>query len=193
VNITTPTTPANGLGSASDPATSVTDNNVHYSGSETINNVPDQATIIESPTAPCMVPIGATISVAGFGGGAVGAYTSKTCEALERIRMTWNMNQQDVADQMMCQFDDYRNARAIIGKPCLNPDPPAMPASASSGPGIAQSQQAQAQVEDKPAVIMASTTPPVAPTPSPLAQFCDSLNPNNPDDAPYLATECNKN
>jgi hypothetical protein len=180
------TSPAATASSGGNPASN---ENVHYSGSQTVNNVPDQAALIESPTAPCMVPIGATFSVAGFGGGAVGAYTSKTCETLERVRMTWNMNQPDVATMMMCQFSDYRNARAAVGKPCPDPsatvasaDPP-MATAATDPPSrsyIAPIQTASVQI--------ATATQPSEP--SPLTQFCSSLNPNNPEDAPYLATEC---
>jgi hypothetical protein len=181
------------LGSAANPATSTT--NVHYSGTQTINDVPAQASLIETPTAPCMVPIGGTISLAGFGGGAEGAYTSQTCETLERVRMTWNMNQQDVAYQMMCQFADYRAARATVGKPCpatVDDPPPAVThASDPAKPASTTAPAVQAPVVQQVNMVVATSRPvDPPPPPSALAQFCASLDPNNRADAPYLATEC---
>ncbi len=184
----------NGIGSAADPASNnvnysgtTTDNsNVHYSGSETIHNVPDQATLIETPTAPCMVPVGGTISIAGFGGAAQGAYTSQECETLERIRMTWNMNQEDVADQMMCQFIDYRNARAMLGKPCPTENTDPGPKLAAASYNNASSKTAVIVTQE----VKQTQPPPVSDSTSSLEKFCNSLSPENPNDQPYIDTEC---
>ncbi len=185
-----PATSTQNIHYSSDPAT--TNQNIHYSGSQTIKNVPDMATLIETPTAPCMVPVGATFSVAGFGGGAQSAYTSADCVKLEIIRMTWNMNQHDVASEMLCQFPSYRDARAIMGQPCPA-DPPvtnvAMPAAAASAVNTSATAPQRAGVVAA-AVMTQHPTPP--PPVSPLQQFCQTLDPNNPEDAPYYAYECDR-
>lgn len=201
-NYTTPAPIISNVGSASDPATSnnnvnysgstTTNSNVHYSGSQTIKDVPAQATLIETPTAPCMVPIGGTFSVAGFGGGAVGAYTSQECETLERIRMTWNMDQHDVANQMMCQFSDYRNARETVGEPC----PPVITRTVQTAQisttvdnsAAVSTVERTSNTQSAKTVAIVTTKPPSQP--SPRDQFCNSLNPLVAEDQPYIQYEC---
>lgn len=83
-----------------------------------IETVPGLATVITSPTASCQATYSGTAAAMGFGIGLSGSKTDKNCEDLEQIRATYNMQQQATAILMLCEFANYRKARALEGDPC---------------------------------------------------------------------------
>ncbi|HXJ94171.1 MAG TPA: hypothetical protein VMT20_15085 [Terriglobia bacterium] len=83
-----------------------------------IATVPALATLLDSPTASCQATYSGTAAAVGFGIGLSGSKTDKNCEDLEQIRAVYNMQQQSTAVLMMCEFANFRKARALQGQPC---------------------------------------------------------------------------
>jgi hypothetical protein len=176
------TTPANTSASLSE----------HYSGSYSLNNVPDQATLINTPTAPCVVTGGATVSVAGFGLGGSGGIIAQSCVSMEQVRMAYDMRQPLVASNMFCiDSETYRNARALSGSPC---PVQSYPKNQQDEVNIQQTQagyisspydsKQESQVNTPAAPVIAQNVA------NSKADFCKNLNPNDPEDRAYITNDC---
>jgi hypothetical protein len=101
------------LGSAGDPTT-----NLHYSGSYTVRNVPEVIPPNVTGGNPCAVGASGGLAVAGFGFSAGGTWADRACERRQQAALLFNMGEQKVALELMCQDDNIRSAMKIGGKPC---------------------------------------------------------------------------
>lgn len=140
-----------------------------YGGSSTYVNPQETP----APTAPAFVtasPCMGVMSGAGTSpvvGIALGmSYKDKECESRANASALNSLGDRAAAFQVMCQIDQVKSAMAAAGTPCDSVH--------------------QVKLEDEPA-------PVAAPAQSPIMAWCSKLDPENPDDQPYLETECNPN
>ncbi len=105
VNYITPSAPGGikGLAAGVDPETNhyVNDNNVRYSGSQTIKNTPD-VSVGGPASGPCNgFSGGVGVSVPGFAIGANASTVDKGCEARETARIAAMLGRMDIANAVL--------------------------------------------------------------------------------------------
>ena len=141
VNYIQPSSPGGikGLAAGVDPETNhfVNDNNVRYSGSQTIKNTPD-VSVGGPASGPCNgFSGGIGVSVPGFAIGANASTVDKGCEARETARIAAMLGRMDIANAVLEHIGVVEEAlkakaeREAAKKAAINASPPAQTAPAA--------------------------------------------------------------
>jgi hypothetical protein len=163
----------NGTGSATDPSGSgQSDQYIGYGGGYTVRNTPEVIPPSIVGGNACAVGASAGLSVAGFGIAGGATWADRACERRQQAALLFNMGEQKVALELMCQDDNVRTAMKVGGKPC------------SSDTAAAQAPASVAQVAT--VQIAAATTAPAAPRP----EWCARARPTTEASKVYVAQEC---
>jgi hypothetical protein len=112
---TTAATTTAGTGTAGDPTT-----NLNYSGSYTVRNTPEVIPPNVMGGNPCAVGASGGISAPGFGLAMGATWADRACERRQQAALLFNMGEQKVALELMCQDDNVRAAMKIAARPCAN-------------------------------------------------------------------------
>jgi hypothetical protein len=110
--------------------------------------------VISGKSNPCSVGASGGLAVAGFGIAAGGTWADKACERRQQAALLFNMGEQKVALELMCQDDNVRTAMKVGGKPCAADIPVAQAPMAVS----------VAQAPAAPVIPVAMTAAPLQPT-----------------------------
>jgi hypothetical protein len=130
----TATTTAGSTGT--DPTT-----NLNYGGSYTVRNTPEVIPPNVMGGNPSAVGASGGVSMPGFGLAMGATWADHACERRQQAALLFNMGEQKVALELMCQDDNIRSAMIIAARPCTADIPP--PAPVSQAPA-ATAQVAQA-------------------------------------------------
>jgi hypothetical protein len=134
---------SSGTGSSGDPSTGTTGGGyLDYGGSYTIRNTPEVIAPSVVGGNPCPVGASGGVSLPGFGVALGGTWADKACERRQEAALLFNMGENKVAVELMCQDDSVRNAMRVSGRPCTAdiqpvasaPAPTAMAASLPTPP-----------------------------------------------------------
>lgn len=101
------------------PETSSSRQDVHYSGSQTVKNVPSVGgPPLVSSNDTCMGSSSGSVNIAGFGAGYGSTWTDKNCVMLKNSREMWNMGMRAAALTLMCNDTDNKEALELTGYEC---------------------------------------------------------------------------
>jgi hypothetical protein len=93
---------------------------IDYGGDYTVRSAPTiyAPGLTASVTETCWGSVSGGVSVVGVG--VTGGATVKDLDCNKRLNaaVAWKMGRQDIAFNIMCQEDDFRNAAAMTDKPC---------------------------------------------------------------------------
>jgi hypothetical protein len=158
--------------SATDPSSSgKSEQYIGYGGGYTVRNVPEVVPPSVVGGNPCAIGASGGPAVAGFGISAGGTWADKACERRQQAALLFNMGEQRVALELMCQDDSVRSAMRIGGKPCsadvATTLPPAPVAQAPVAAPVAQPAAAA------PALPVAAAAPPMPTRP----EWCLTASP----------------
>ena len=148
VNYITPSAPGGikGLAAGVDPETNhyVNDNNVRYSGSQTIKNTPD-VSVGGPASGPCNgFSGGVGVSVPGFAIGANASTVDKGCEARETARIAAMLGRMDIANAVLEHIGVVEEAlKAKAEREAAKKSAMAVPAAPVAAAGAAQQPQPQ--------------------------------------------------
>jgi hypothetical protein len=131
------------------------DPTIHYSGGYTVRNTPEVVPPSVVGGNPCAVGASGGLSMPGFGIALGGTWADRACERRQQAALMFNMGEQPVAMELMCQDKDVHTAMLAAGKPC-------------SADVAAQTAQAAAAA---PKTVIPVATAPVAP-PAPKPDWC---------------------
>jgi len=140
-------------GGATDPSgTGRSEQYIGYGGSYTVRNVPEVIPPSVVGGNPCAVGASGGLALAGFGLAAGGTWADRACERRQQAALLYNMGEQKVALELMCQDDNVRSAMKVSGKPC-QADTAVLAPTAQTMPPQPQAAAATQQlaVEPKPA------------------------------------------
>jgi hypothetical protein len=142
-----------------------------------------------APTAPAFVtasPCMGVISGAGTSpvvGIALGmSYKDKECESRANASALNSLGDRAAAMQVMCSIPEVQKAMTAALTPC-----PSIVASTAAPSQATQMDQSEFKASG-PAYALADRG--IAKIPSEKETFCKSLNPANPEDRPYIETDC---
>jgi hypothetical protein len=107
---------SSGSGATGDPAT--TGGYLNYGGSYTVRNTPELIPPSVVGGNPCSVGASGGVSLPGFGVALGGTWADRACERRQQAALLFNMGEQKVAMELMCQDDSVRAAMRTSGKPC---------------------------------------------------------------------------
>ena len=161
-----------GSGTNSDPATTTgSDQYIGYGGGYTLRNTPEVIPPGVVGGNACAVGASGGVSVAGFGLAGGATWADRACERRQQAALLFNMGEQKVALELMCQDDNVRTAMKLGGKPC------------SADAAAAQASVPVAQV---PASVLPAPTVPAVPRP----EWCARARPATEASKAYVAQEC---
>lgn len=101
------------------PEKTVTENSVHYSGSQTLKNVPSvNAAPLTSSNDTCMGSASGSINGPGFGVGLAKTFTDDNCVMLKNSREFWNMGLKAAAIARLCMDKLNREAFDLTDFEC---------------------------------------------------------------------------
>jgi hypothetical protein len=109
-------------GSGGDPSTG--GGYLNYGGSYTVRNTPEVIAPSVVGGNPCSVGASGGVSMPGFGISLGGTWADKACERRQQAALLFNMGEQSIAVELMCQDDSVRAAMKLAGKPCIADIPP---------------------------------------------------------------------
>jgi hypothetical protein len=96
-----------------------TTQNIHYSGTQTIKNVPNvDAPALTSSNDTCMGSTSGGVAVAGFGFSLGSTWTDKNCTMLKNSRELWNMGMRAASMARMCMDSENHEALELTGFTC---------------------------------------------------------------------------
>ena len=107
-----------GAGAGDPSAAGDPTSNIHYSGGYAVHNVPEVIPPNVVGGNPCAVGASGGLAVAGFGIAGGGTWADRACERRQQAALLFNMGEQKVALELMCQDDNVRSAMKLGGKPC---------------------------------------------------------------------------
>jgi hypothetical protein len=136
---TTGTGTTAGSSGGSDPNTTI-----NYSGSYTVRNTPEVIPPNVMGGNPCAVGASGGISTPGFGLAMGATWADRACERRQQAALLFNMGEQKVALELMCQDDNIRAAMKVAARPCTA-DIPAQPPVTSAAPVMATTVATPAQ------------------------------------------------
>lgn len=168
-----------GSGTADPATTTGSDQYIGYGGGYTVRNTPEVIPPSVVGGNACAVGASAGVSVAGFGIAGGATWADRACERRQQAALLFNMGEQKVALELMCQDDYVRSAMKLGGKPCST-DAALAQASAS----LAQVPPPEMQVAAPPTAAAASV--PAAPRP----EWCSRARPTTEPSKAYVAQEC---
>ena len=121
-------------GTASDPSsTGKSEQYIGYGGGYTVRNTPEVIAPSIVGGNPCAVGASGGLSLPGFGLAAGATWADKACERRQQAALLFNMGEQKVAVELMCQDDNVRSAMRLGGKPCTTDVPLAQAPAAREG------------------------------------------------------------
>lgn len=93
---------------------------VTYHGSYDVRTTPTvyAPALTASVTETCWGSISAAVSVVGVGATAAGTIKDMDCNKRLNAAVAWRMDRKDIAFNIMCQEDDFREAAALTDHPC---------------------------------------------------------------------------
>lgn len=93
---------------------------VTYHGSYDVRTTPTVYApgLTASVTETCWGSISAAVSVVGVGATAAGTIKDLDCNKRLNAAVAWRMDRKDIAFNIMCQEDDFREAAAQTDHPC---------------------------------------------------------------------------
>jgi hypothetical protein len=161
---------------------------IGYGGGYTVRNTPEVIPPSVMGGNPCAVGASGGMSVAGFGIAAGGTWADRACERRQQAALLFNMGEQKVALELMCQDEHVRDAMKLSGKPCTADIPVAQTPAVATAP-VAQAASgaavAVAAVVTEPTLIAAR---PVAAKP----EWCAKAAPSTDASRTYVAEACGK-
>jgi hypothetical protein len=165
-------------GSASDPSgTTSSEQYIGYGGGYTVRNTPD----LQPPNVlggnPCAIGASAGVSVAGFGIAGGATWADRQCEQRQQAALLYNMGEQKVAIELMCQDDNVRVAMRVSGKPCTADIAAAQVPATTAMP-----------VTQAPAAAQVASAAPVSVEPRP--EWCVRARPTTEASKAYVAQVC---
>ena len=96
-----------------------TETNVHYSGSQTIKNVPSvSGPPLTTSNDTCMGSTSGSFNIAGLGIGGGSTWTDTNCKRLKNSRELWNMGMKGASMALMCMETENRAALEMTGYVC---------------------------------------------------------------------------
>jgi hypothetical protein len=172
-----------GSGGATGPSTGTSGGGytgTGYSGSYTVHNTPEVIPPSIVGGNACAVGTAGGLSVAGFGIAGGATWADKACERRQQAALLFNMGEQKVAYEMMCQDDNVRNAMRTAGKPCIADTSPVAHAPA---PTMAHAPMVQAPTAP---IEMAAVHAPAVSRPD----WCAHAKPDTEASKDYFAQVC---
>ncbi|MEX3690683.1 hypothetical protein AB3X91_15820 [Paraburkholderia sp. BR14263] len=93
---------------------------VTYHGGYDVRTTPTvyAPALTASVTETCWGSISAAVSVVGVGATAAGTIKDMDCNKRLNAAVAWRMDRKDIAFNIMCQEDDFREAAALTDHPC---------------------------------------------------------------------------
>lgn len=185
-------------GTTTDPSSSTTGTagtggdptvNMNYSGSYTVRNTPEVIPPNVMGGNPCAVGASGGLSMPGFGLAMGATWADRACERRQQAALLFNMGEQKVALELMCQDDNIRSAMRVAARPCTADTPaPVSQAPAATAP-VAQTAApaviaVAASAPAKPVAI--ASTMPAAPKPA----WCARAKPDTEASRAYVAQAC---
>lgn len=170
---------SSGSGATAATTTSATDPtaNIHYSGGYTVRNTPDVTPPNVLGGNPCAVGASGGLSMSGFGIAAGATWADKQCERRQQAALLFNMGEQRVAVELMCQDEHVREAMRLSGKPCT------VDLAAAQAPATAAAPAARA-----PSVMMVAAAAPARTEPK--REWCARAAPTTEASKAYVAQVC---
>jgi len=150
---------------------------IGYGGSYTVRNTPEVIPPNIVGGNACAVGASAGVSVAGVGLAGGATWADRACERRQQAALLYNMGEQKVALELMCQDESVRTAMRVGGKPCS-----ADTAAASPTAAVAQ----VAAVTAASAPVVTAAAPPAAPKPA----WCSKAAPTTEASKAYVEQEC---
>lgn len=163
--------------------------NMNYSGSYTVRNTPEVIPPNVMGGNPCAVGASGGLSMPGFGLAMGATWADRACERRQQAALLFNMGEQKVALELMCQDDNIRSAMRVAARPCTADTPaPVSQAPAATAP-VAQTAApaviaVAASAPAKPVAI--ASTMPAAPKPA----WCARAKPDTEASRAYVAQAC---
>jgi hypothetical protein len=154
------------------------DQQIGYSGSYTVRNTPEVIPPNIVGGNACAVGASAGVSVAGFGLAGGATWADRACERRQQAALLFNMGEQKVALELMCQDDNVRTAMRVGGKPCST--------DVAAATAAAPATQVAALAAPAPAVTPAAM--PAAPRPA----WCAKAAPDTDASKSYVEQVCGK-
>ncbi|HTI84014.1 MAG TPA: hypothetical protein VL614_26475 [Acetobacteraceae bacterium] len=149
----------------------------NYSGSYTIRNTPEVIPPSVVGGNACAVGASGGISAPGFGLAMGATWADRECERRQQAALLFNMGEQKVALELMCQDDHVRAAMKVAARPCA----------ADIAPPVPVAEAPAAAVPGAPAA-MPSAAAPVAAKP----EWCVRAKPETEASKAYVAQQCGK-
>jgi hypothetical protein len=170
-----------GGGAAGDPSTtgSSSEQYIGYGGGYTVRNTPEVIPPGIVGGNACAVGASGGLSMAGFGIAGGATWADKACERRQQAALLFNMGEQKVAVELMCQDDNVRSAMRLGGKPCSTDV-----AAAQAAPAT---QVAVLAAASRP-IVPAATQVPAAPKPD----WCTKAAPTTEASKAYVEQVCGK-
>jgi hypothetical protein len=98
---------------------------LEYGGGYTVRNTPEVIAPNVLGGNPCAVGASGGIALPGFGLALGGTWADRACERRQQAALLFNMGEQKVAIELMCQDDNVRAAMKTGGKACAADTPAA--------------------------------------------------------------------
>lgn len=131
----------------------------------------------------CAVGASGGLSLPGFGLALGATWADRACERRQQAALLFNMGEQKVALELMCQDDNIRSAMKVSGKPCV------ADVAMAQAPGPASLPMAQAA---PPVVKVAAAGPVLMAAAEPKPEWCARAAPATEASKAYVAQVCGK-
>jgi hypothetical protein len=178
-----------GASGASGPTTA--NLNENYSGSYSVRNTPDVTAPNVLGGNPCAVGASGGVSLPGFGISAGTTWADKACERRQQAALLFNMGEQTVARELMCQDDQVRKAMRAGGKPCVVDTAVAQAAPATAPQQAVQAIPAALVVPPiKAAAIVPAAVAAANPPAKAVPAWCGKATPSTEASKAYVAQAC---
>ena len=173
---TDPSSTTGSAGTGGDPTV-----NMNYSGSYTVRNTPEVIPPNVMGGNPCAVGASGGLSMPGFGLAMGATWADRACERRQQAALLFNMGEQKVALELMCQDDHIRSAMKVAARPCTADIPPPAPVAQTAAPAVI-SAAAPAPAN----VVAVASAMPAAPKPA----WCARAKPDTEASKAYVAQVC---
>jgi hypothetical protein len=153
---------------------------IGYGGGYTVRNTPEVVPPNVVGGNACAVGASGGLSLAGFGIAGGATWADRACERRQQAALLFNIGEQKVALELMCQDGSVRSAMKVAGKPCAVDVPVAQAAPTP----------AAVQVAAAPAVVQVAAMTPVHAEPKP--DWCTRAAPTTDASKAYVVQICGK-
>jgi len=172
---------SDGQSSGGDPAVggaTTSHQYIGYGGSYTVRNTPEVIAPSVVGGNACAVGASGGVSLPGFGLAMGATWADRACERRQQAALLFNMGEQRIALELMCQDDNIRAAMKVGGKPCVGDAAAAAPVAEATA----------TQVAAAPAVAALPVAPAPAATPRP--DWCARAAPATEASKAYVDAVC---